>query len=424
MNRNTIFGTLGVGLLLILMALVSQQEVNSSNSLQASSQIKESEVNQATTKIQMSQLADANNRFGFNLFNRIQSQQPQENIVISPNSIAIALAMARRGTSKETLAEITTALELNRLDAANIDASYSELIKTLKNADPNVNLAIANSLWVNRDITLKQEFINDAQKFYLAEVNNLDFATPQAADIINDWVAKNTADKIPQIVDSLSPEDALYLINAIYFKGSWSNQFDPEATTQAPFYTEPNSPQPHQMMNQTGDYRYYENEQFQAVKIPYGKNQELGMYIFLPQETNDLETFNQQLNINNWQEWLAKMRSRKGNITIPRFELEYETELQDVLSALGIKLIFNSAQADFSAMTDASVAIDNVKHKTFIEVNEEGTEAAAVTSIGIRVTSVEPEDIPFNMNVNRPFFFAIGDDITNSILFMGNVVEP
>lgn len=424
MNRNTIFGTLGVGLLLILMALVSQQEVNSSNSLQASSQIKESEVNQATTKIQMSQLADANNRFGFNLFNRIQSQQPQENIVISPNSIAIALAMARRGTSKETLAEITTALELNRLDAANIDASYSELIKTLKNADPNVNLAIANSLWVNRDITLKQEFINDAQKFYLAEVNNLDFATPQAADIINDWVAKNTADKIPQIVDSLSPEDALYLINAIYFKGSWSNQFDPEATTQAPFYTEPNSPQPHQMMNQTGDYRYYENEQFQAVRIPYGKNQELGMYIFLPQETNDLETFNQQLNINNWQEWLAKMRSRKGNITIPRFELEYETELQDVLSALGIKLIFNSAQADFSAMTDASVAIDNVKHKTFIEVNEEGTEAAAVTSIGIRVTSVEPEDIPFNMNVNRPFFFAIGDDITNSILFMGNVVEP
>ena len=424
MNRNTIFGTLGVGLLLILMGLVSQQEVSSSNSLQASSQIKQSEVNQATTKMQMSQLANANNRFGFNLFNRIQSQQPQENIVISPSSIALALAMARRGTSRATLAQITTALELDTLDSASIDASYLELIETLESADPNVKLAIANSLWVNQNITLEQEFINDAGEFYLAEVNNLNFAEPQATNIINDWVAKNTADKIPQIVDSLSPEDALYLINAIYFKGSWSNQFDPEATTQAPFYPEPNAPQPHQMMNQTGDYRYYENEQFQAVRIPYGKNRELGMYIFLPQETNDLETFNQQLNLDNWQEWLAKMRSRQGNITIPRFELEYETELQNVLSALGIKLIFDSSQADFSAMTDTPVAVDNVKHKTFIEINEEGTEAAAVTSIGIRVTSVEPENIPFNMNVNRPFFFAIRDDITDSVLFMGNVVEP
>lgn len=424
MNRNTILGTLGVSLLLVLLGLVSQQEVGSSNSSVASVRVKESITDTATTKTQMSQLANANNRFGFNLFGQIQTNASAENIVISPNSIAIALAMARRGTSGETQAELTTALELDGLDSSGIDANYLQLIETLNNADPDVKLAIANSLWVDRDFNLKEEFINDAKQFYLAEVSNLDFGDSQAVDIINRWVAKNTNDKIPQIIDSLSPENALYLINAIYFKGSWSNLFDSELTTEAPFYSQPNAPQPHQMMNQQGDYRYYENEQFQAVRIPYGKKQELGMYIFLPQENNDLETFNQQLNSNNWQEWLSQMRSRKGNITIPRFELEYETDLQDVLSAMGINSLFNASQADFSAMTDNTVAVDNIKHKAVIEVNEEGTEAAAVTSIGIRVTSVEPEDIPFKMNVDRPFFFAIRDDITNSILFMGNVVEP
>ena len=424
MNRNTILGTLGVSLLLVLLGLVSQQEVGSSNSSVASVRVKESITDTATTKTQMSQLANANNRFGFNLFGQIQTNASAENIVISPNSIAIALAMARRGTSGETQAELTTALELDGLDSSGIDANYLQLIETLNNADPDVKLAIANSLWVDRDFNLKEEFINDAKQFYLAEVSNLDFGDSQAVDIINRWVAKNTNDKIPQIIDSLSPENALYLINAIYFKGSWSNLFDSELTTEAPFYSQPNAPQPHQMMNQQGDYRYYENEQFQAVRIPYGKKQELGMYIFLPQENNDLETFNQQLNSNNWQEWLSQMRSRKGNITIPRFELEYETDLQDVLSAMGINSLFNASQANFSAMTDNTVAVDNIKHKAVIEVNEEGTEAAAVTSIGIRVTSVEPEDIPFKMNVDRPFFFAIRDDITNSILFMGNVVEP
>jgi len=424
MNRNTILGTLGVSLLLVLAGLVSQQEISSSNSTLPSAKVEESVADRETTKTQVSQLANANNRFGFNLFSQIQTNEPAENIAISPNSIAIALAMARRGTNGETLAEMTTALELDSLDSSSIDANYLKLIETLQNADPNVKLAIANSLWVDQDFTLKEEFINDAKQFYLAEVSNLDFGDSQAVNIINQWVAKNTNDKIPQIVDSLSAEDVLYLINAIYFKGSWSNKFDPEATTEAPFYSDPDSSQPHQMMNQQGDYRYYENDRFQAVRIPYGKKQELGMYIFLPQETSDLQTFNQQLNLNNWQEWLSQMRSRPGNITIPRFELEYESDLQDVLSALGIKSLFSASQADFSAMSDQKVAVDRIKHKTVIEVNEEGTEAAAVTSIGIRVTSVEPENIPFKMNVNRPFFFAIRDDITNSILFIGNLVEP
>ncbi len=154
--------------------------------------------------------------------------------------------------------------------------------------------------------------------FYQAEVTNLNFVNSKAKNTINNWVAQNTANKIPTIVDSISPEDALYLINAIYFKGIWTNKFDPNSTTEQPFYTEPNTSQPKKMMSQTGDYRYYGNEQFQALRLPYGKKKELSMYIFLPRETSNLEQFNQQLTNANWQEWLSQMRSQQGNITIPR----------------------------------------------------------------------------------------------------------
>jgi serine protease inhibitor len=432
MNRNTILGTLFVGLLLILMGMVSQQEAVSIDSIKSDLQSQALIANKITTKKtemqvsqQISQLANASNRFGFKLFNQIQTQQQsQENLVISPSSIAIALAMVENGTDGTTKQEMTTALELAQLDPGSVDTSYQKLMETLKSADPNVKLAIANSLWVNQNITLKQQFINAAQEFYQAEVTNLNFADPQTTNTINNWVAKNTANKISQIVDSVSPQEAMYLINAIYFKGIWTNKFDPKATTEQPFYDQPDSAQPHSMMNQTGKYRYYQNDLFQAVRLPYGEKEELGMYIFLPQETSNLTEFNQQLKINNWQEWLSQMRSRQGNITIPRFQLESETDLNQYLSNLGMKQIFNSSQANFSAMTDTPVAVNRVKHKTFIEVNEEGTEAAAVTSIGIRITSVDPENVPFNMNVNRPFFFAIRDDITETILFMGDVVKP
>ncbi|MCC0177949.1 serpin family protein [Waterburya agarophytonicola K14] len=427
MNRNTILGTLGVSLLLFLAGMVSQQEANSIHSVDpvgSNSPSSQLIADRAETKTQTSQLASANNRFGFNLWTQISQQQPEANIVISPSSIAIALAMARNGTDGSTKAEMTTVLELDLLDPATMDNSYGKLIENLKTADPNVKLAIANSLWVNRDITLKDSFVNNAKEFYQAEVTNLDFADSQAKNTINDWVASNTANQISEIVDSVSADDALYLINAIYFKGIWAKKFDVDATVEQPFYTAANDSKSQPMMSQTGDYRYYQSDRFQAVRLPYGEKEELGMYIFLPQETSSLAEFNQQLNYDNWQEWISSMRSRDGKITIPRFKLEYELDLTESLSELGIEQVFDSSQADFSAMTDLSVAVDGVKHKTFIEVNEEGTEAAGVTSIGIRITSVQTENESFKMNVNRPFFFAIRDDITESIIFMGNVIEP
>ena len=423
MNRNTLWGTFALVLLLGLAALASQEEANSISSLNQLASGSKLIASQPGTKL--NQLVNANNRFGFNLFTQLQLQQKSQpqNIFISPQSIAIALAMTRNGTAGKTQVEITQTLGLEEFDPATIDYSYEQLIKTLTTTDNSVKLAIANSLWLNQDISLKATFVQTSQDFYQGKVSNLDFANPSAKNTINQWVASNTAQQIPEIVDSISPEDALYLINAIYFKASWTDKFDPNTTTKQPFQLESETTKPVAMMSQTGDYRYYENEQFQAIRLPYGKGK-LAMYIFLPQEESSLEQFNQQLNLANWQAWLSQMRSQPGNIFLPKFKLEYTTELKDVLSSLGMQQVFNSAQADFSAMTDSAVALDQVKHKAVIEVNEEGTEAAGVTSTGIRITSAIPQKQPFEMNINRPFFFAIRDDRAGTILFMGNVVEP
>jgi serpin B len=174
------------------------------------------------------------------------------------------------------------------------------------------------------------------------------------------------------------------------------------------------------MMSQKGIYGYYETDTFQAVSLPYGKEGALAMYIFLPHSNSNLATFLQQLTPENWNEWMPEFTHINGTIEIPRFKIEYEVELKSTLKALGMAEIFNISKADFSAMTDDNVAVDSVKHKTFVEVNEEGTEAAAVTSIPLSAAARSF----FQMNVNRPFFCAIRDDTTGTILFMGTIVDP
>ncbi|MEO1800519.1 MAG: serpin family protein [Cyanobacteria bacterium J06629_2] len=422
MNRNTLWGTLAVVLLLFLAGIAHQEEASSIASLNEMSA--PSQLIAQKTEVNMSQLVNANNRFGFDLFTQLQLNSSSPNMIVSPQSIAIALAMLRNGAGAETRQEITSTLKLEQFAPESVDSSYSKLIETLTTADDDLQLAIANSLWANQNVLLADQFVDKTQNFYQGRITNLDFGDPAAKKTINEWVASNTAHKISQIVDQTSPEDVLYLINAIYFKGSWTDKFDPQATVEQPFYAEPDLPRTVAMMSQTGEYRYYENEQFQAVRLPYGEKSEMGMYIFLPQPDSTLEQFNQELSLDNWQEWLSQMRSQPGNISLPKFKLEYDTELQKVLSALGMPQVFDPTQADFSAMTDSAVAVDTIRHKAVIEVNEEGSEAAGVTSIGVRITSTMPQDQPFNMNMDRPFFFAIRDDITETILFMGNLVEP
>ncbi|MCT7950867.1 serpin family protein [Ancylothrix sp. C2] len=368
-------------------------------------------------------LVAANTRFGFKLFSQIQKKQASKNVFISPSSVAMALTMAYNGSSGETQKAMTKALELQGLTLEEINKSNLLLKQALTTADPQIKLAIANSLWANQQVTLNPDFIQKNQQYYDAEISKLNFSDPASVGTINNWVKKQTNGKITEIVDQLQPDQILWLINAIYFKGNWSEPFAKEATKNRPFTLLNGSKKQHPLMSQSDRYQYLENDQFQAISLPYGNGQ-MSFYVFLPKSGKSLDSFYNSLNAQTWEQWMKQFRSRQGSISLPRFKLEYDISLNEALKALGMAPAFNRQQADFSGMSNVKANIDEVKHKTFVEVNEEGTEAAAVTGVGIRTTSAPARSEPFEMVVDRPFFSVIRDNKTGTILFMGSIVDP
>ncbi|PPS39989.1 serpin family protein [Chroococcidiopsis sp. TS-821] len=376
---------------------------------------------QVTPSAVDNKLVAANTRFGFKLFSEILRQQSDRNIFLSPTSVAILLEMLYNGAAGETQQAMAKTLELQGISLQDINAANTALLNTLANPDANVQLAIANSLWAKQEYPIRPDFLQRTQSFYKAQVSNLDFDSPDATNTINQWVNQNTNGRIEQIVDKINPEDVLFLINAIYFKGQWTDEFDKSQTTEAPFYLASGTAKQHPLMSQTGRYRYYENPQFQAVSLPYGENGRLSLYVFLPRQNSNLSNFYQQLNSANWEQWLTRFNLREGTVRLPRFQMEYDVTLNDTLKALGMGVAF-ADNANFSGVGD-DLALSEVKHKTFVEVNEEGTEAAAVTSGRVMAVSA-PIAEPFEMTVNRPFFCAIRDNQTGTILFMGSIVEP
>lgn len=368
-------------------------------------------------------LVAANTRFGFKLFSQILEQNgEQTNLMVSPTSVAIALTMTYNGASGTTQQAMADALELEGMSLEEINQANAALELALENADPEVQLAIANSLWSREGVSFNPDFLQRNRDFYSAEVASLDFTNPNAIATINNWVSRNTQEKIPEIIREINPNAVLFLINATYFKGNWTTPFNAELTSDRPFTLLDGSQKQHPTMTQSGRYAYLENDQFQAISLPYGESKRLSMYVFLPRESSDLNAFQQSLTADNWETWMSQFGRQEGAISLPRFKLEYTTQLNDVLEALGMAVAFDADQADFSGMSDGALSISQVQHKTFIEVNEEGTEAAAVTSVEIQTLSAPVA--PFQMSVDRPFFYAIRDNQTGTILFMGTVVEP
>lgn len=418
MNQRVI-ALAGATLLLMLGCFTAQNNLNALE-LKVSQQNLDMQMSQSPSPNLEQTLAAARSKFGFNLFSQLR--QGDKNVFISPSSVALALSMVYNGANGDTQQEIAKALQAQGLSLEDFNQASKKLSESLQQADPKVKLAIANSLWLKQGFDFVPEFLANNQTYYQAKVTQLDFGDPRKSlGAINGWVKENTNGKIEQIVDSISPDDVLFLVNAIYFKGSWSQTFDAKLTQEKPFSFADGKTKQVPLMQQKGEYVYYQNEEFQAVSLPYG-NRRLSMYIFLPRENSSLDAFLGNLNADNWQQWVQKFRREEGRVEIPRFKLEYEAELTPALKALGINKAF-TGNSDFSNMTKASVLISAVKHKTFVEVNEEGTEAAAATSIGIRATSVRPSQ-PFSMVVNRPFFAAIRDNETGEILFMGAIFEP
>ncbi len=369
----------------------------------------------------------ANTQFGFNLFDAIRKTEQDKNIFISPLSVSLALAMTLNGAAGETEQAMTNTLQLQGLDAEAINVGYAGLRQTLLTSDPKVTLTIANSLWARQGMSFKQDFLQRNIRFFGAEISTLDFNDPSASKTINQWVDTNTNGKIQKIVgDTIDPDTVLFLINAIYFKGAWQREFDPSKTRNDSFHLANGDVKQVQMMRQQRRYPYYRGENFQAINLAYGDG-EMGMYIFLPDPESNLNSFLGDLNAERWENWMSQFHGQDVSLVMPKFKLEYERSLNDTLHALGMDVAFDQGLANFSRMAPLEILgqnlyIENVLHKTFVEVNEEGTEAAAATSIGVSITSVPPPPIPFT--VDRPFFLAIRDNQTKTVLFMGVVVDP
>ena len=374
-----------------------------------------------------SSVVTANTTFGFNLFDEIRKTEQDTNIFISPFSVSLALAMTLNGAAGDTEQAMTDTLQLQGLGSEAINVGYAGLRQTLLTADPKVTLTIANSLWARQEVPFKQDFLQRNAQFFGAEISTLDFNDPSASGTINQWVSSNTNGKIQRIVDDkIDPQMVLFLINAIYFKGTWQREFDPAMTQNGPFHLANGDVKQVPMMRQQRQYPYYRGENFQAIRLAYGNGQ-LNMYIFLPDPESDLNTFLENLNAERWENWMSQFHEQDVSLVMPKFKLEYEKELNDTLKALGMGIAFEPHLADFSRMAPLEILGENlyigeVRHKTFVEVNEEGTEAAAVTSVGVVATSLPPPPIPFT--IDRPFFFAIRDNDTKTVLFMGIVMEP
>ncbi len=368
-------------------------------------------------------LVESISGFGFNLLHQLRLEKPQENILISPASVATALAMTYNGAGGDTARAMAEALLLQGMRPEEVNKAFADLQTILQNPDPQVELSMANSLWAREGVPFNEDFLQRSRDYFDAEITQLDFNLPGAAGAINDWVKEKTKGKIDQMVQApIDPLTVLFLLNAIHFKGHWSVPFDEQKTRDMPFTLEEGTVIEHPVMFSEGDYRILQTDSFQAAALPYGKNGRVNMYLFLPALDSSLAGFYAELNRENWDSWMKSFREQQAEIGLPRFKFGFEATLNDALKALGMGPAFDPGTADFSGMrSQADLYISEVKHKTFIEVNEEGAEAAAATSVEMRLTAM-PE--VFTLIIDRPYFFAIVDDQTGAILFMGSVSDP
>ena len=374
-------------------------------------------------------LVRANTMFGFKLLNELRQPQENKNTLLSPFSLSVALAMARNGAAGETQQAIVNALQLQALDPESINANYVYLQRALQAPDSKVTLEIANALWAAEDIEFDPGFLDRNDQFLDTEIATLDFTDPTNVSTINDSVNANTNGAIPSVVDAIAPQTIACLISGIYFKGSWQEEFDTFQTVDKPFSLANGDKKQVPMMHKTDWYPYYANEHFQAVSLPYEDGQ-MGMYIFLPDQDTDLNTFLDRLNVEDWEGWMSQFSQREVSLVMPTFELQYSVELKNALEQLAMGIAFDEDRADFSRMTVSSVPvfISYLTHMAVVEVNEEGTEASTGSFVIFAETQAldEPDasipPIPFI--VDRPFFFAIRDNQTGTVLFMGVVVDP
>jgi serpin B len=364
-----------------------------------------------------------NNQLGLDLLSKVEANGVG-NSFISPTSLFMALSMVYNGTEGVTKKEIAKVLHAEGMDVMALNKANASLMSKLHSDSKQIQLNVANSIWLNEDYHFQTNFAEDNRDYFNAKIQEVDISDSQSTKLINDWVEKSTNNKITDMVESpLDPNLVALLLNAIYFKGKWTHEFDKKQTENRTFYLRDGSTKEVPLMMLNEKLAYLENENFQAVSLPYGE-EEMNMKVFLPKENSSLDKFQTMLTLDNWKKWSSEFQEKEGTVMLPRFKLEYEILLNDTLKELGMTTAFDTG-ANFSRMIEENeaLAISKVKQKTFIEVNEEGTEAAAATSVEI-VKKSASLDKPFHMEINRPFFIVITDNETGTILFLGSISNP
>lgn len=370
-------------------------------------------------------LAAANNGFAFDLLKQIAKEQPGENIFISAFSVSSALQMVGNGAAGETKTEMQRVLKTDSLEPAALNEACKKLNQSL-NSQSDVILELADGIWYQKGFHLKPAFIDHNTYFFGAELAGVDFADPKSASIINDWADQKTHGKVQNVVQfPFDPDTRLILANAIYFKGKWEKPFDKSKTAPRDFHLSGGETKPAPMMWQQRKFDYQEGDGFQAVRLSYAGDR-LQMYLFLPAASSSPQQLLAGFDGANWRDKiLPQFDEREGILVFPKFKINYDVLLNGPLKSLGMKRAFDPQGADFSAMADEQLFVSKVKQKSFVDVDEEGTEAAAVTTVGITAMSIRvDEPKPFEMVVDRPFLFVIADGQTQSILFTGIIFDP
>lgn len=354
--------------------------------------------------------------FAFNFWKAYEKENGGS-YFLSPLSLNIALGMLLNGAEGETKAEIQQMLGFSDADLATINSSYAEILAKLPNVDNKVTNLVANSVWHANNFQVEGAYLNELKKSFSAQVFAKDFGNVSTVSDINQWASANTNDKIKTVIEKIEPHQVLFLLNALYFKGDWTTQFDKKNTTTAPFYGQ-NRESSQSFMYNTGEYKYTKNSEFQMVELPYG-NEKYAFIAVLPTKGSVSSIIN-SITQENWNLALSSLKKQKMEVSLPKFEIETSKNLSNVLQNLGMKKAFTGS-AELGKISKADdLFVDFVKQDTYLSVDEKGSEAAAVTSIGVGVTSAPAYTV---FRADKPFAFAIVEKTSNTIQFLGKIAD-
>jgi serine protease inhibitor len=360
------------------------------------------------------------NIFAMDLLRQSVTARPDEaNVFLSPLSASMALGMTMNGAAGETWTQMRDMLGFAGLEEPAINEAYRALIGLLLDLDPGVTFGLGNSIWTRLGLPVVPDFYERVREYFGAEVQELDFSDPSTLAIINGWVEEATHGRIDKILDQIGPRDVMYLINAIYFLADWTEQFDRARTEERPFTRADGSTVPVPLMSQMGEFRSFHADDARGIELPYGGGAFTAVAM-LPAEGETLAELVAGLDAERWADWMDRLDAREPDrayVALPRFEIEYAQLMNDDLQALGMVDAFGPA--DFSRMVQGGgVWVDRVVQKTFLRVDEEGTEAAAATMV-VMVESAPPEFV-----FDRPFLFAIRERLSGTVLFVGVIGDP